>query len=159
MIPLGCYLRQKAPSSPLSLLSELSSVYPQTSPLVNRLGLSPAVSFFLHLPLPPSPCLMACLFLSEPLPYSCDGIKEREEEEKGAKESGCMWGSLEEMGQVLAVQELLYLPCLHGQAAEMFSSSKTAVGESKMSLFLRLWPDRHWQRSGQLATYQTNIQG
>lgn len=86
MVQLGCYLRQKAPSSPLSLLSELSSVYPQTSPLVNRLGLSPAVSFFLHLPLPPSPCLMACLFLSEPLPCSCDGIKER-----GGKGSKRKW--------------------------------------------------------------------
>lgn len=28
------------------------------------------------------------------------------------------------MGQVLAVQELLSLPCLHDQAAKMFDSSK-----------------------------------
>lgn len=80
MVQLGCCLRQKASSSPLSSLSELScsaSVYPQTSPLVNRLGLSPAVSSFFHLPSPPSLCLMACLFQSEPLPCSSDGIKER----------------------------------------------------------------------------------
>lgn len=34
------------------------------------------------------------------------------------------------MGQVLAVQELLCLLCLHDQAAKMFSSSKSAVQES-----------------------------
>lgn len=50
-----------------------ASVYPQTSPLVNRLGLNPAVSFFLRLSLPPSLCLLACLFTSAPLLYSCDG--------------------------------------------------------------------------------------
>lgn len=31
------------------------------------------------------------------------------------------------MGQVLAVQELLYLQCLHDQAAKTFDSSKIAV--------------------------------
>ncbi len=36
------------------------------------------------------------------------------------------------MGQVLAVQELLCLLCLHDQAAEMFSSSKSAVQESTL---------------------------
>lgn len=36
------------------------------------------------------------------------------------------------MGQVLAVQELLCLLCLHDQAAKMFSSSKSAVQESTL---------------------------
>lgn len=36
------------------------------------------------------------------------------------------------MGQVLAVQELLCLLCLHDQAAKMFCSSKSAVQESTL---------------------------
>lgn len=65
-----------------------ASVYPQTSPLVNRLGLNPAVSFFLRLSLPPSLCLLACLFTSAPLLYSCDGRWKNRVGVVGV----CVWG-------------------------------------------------------------------
>lgn len=106
--PAGLLLRQrlKPKGPPLSRSLSLSlpersrsaSVYPQTSPLVNRLGLNPTVSSFLHLSLPPSLCLLACLFTSAPLRYSCDRRKEWEEEEGGEKgEKGkCMYVCVKE---------------------------------------------------------------
>lgn len=117
MVQPGCCWR-RALSLSLRLLSLrlcVASVYPQTSPLITRLGMNPAVSSCLRLSLPPSLCLLACLFTSAPLLYSCDRRKERggggcwkERKRKSAceRERGEVWDRCSQCKNLLCLHDL-----------------------------------------------------